>query len=90
MKCESCGHSTLLAKVDIVKMVPLKDKGGNLAMAGVKVGQQDIKSMWTEKRSGGEKPVRGPIFCAECGEEHYYIPGQVPALHLGSMDQAEV
>jgi hypothetical protein len=90
-KCLSCGSAALLCKVVITKMVPLADRNGTIKLGGLKVGQADAKNSWDKiggHEQGPDQPLRGPIFCAECEAEHYYIVGDKNPLRLGSVEDA--
>ena len=91
-KCLSCGsEGTLLAKVTIVKMVPLADRGGTIKIGGQKLGQADLKETWdTVHRPSGieDRLIRGPIICADCEAEHFYVVGSKRPIRLGSFEEA--
>lgn len=88
LRCLECESDQLFGKITIVKSIPMAQKGGGFNMAGQKITQAEIKKQWSHKLTGDTKTVRGPIYCAECGVEHYYVPGAVPALRQGSYDEA--
>lgn len=88
LACLSCGAQQMMAAVTMTTMVPMADRNGTLKLGGVKVGQIDLKNVW-DMQNEKERKIRGPIFCNECGEEHYYVVGGKPnALRRGSYDEA--
>lgn len=90
-KCLNCGEPSLLCKVVITKMVPLADRNGTLKLGGLKVGQADAKSAWDKVggyEQGPDQTIRGPIYCAECEAEHFYVLGDKNPLRLGSTEEA--
>ena len=75
----------------LTKAMPLADKAGTVKVSGVKVGQVDLKLAWdtTAGVDGSpEKEIRGPIMCAECESEHYYVTDSKDPLRLGSYKEA--
>ena len=92
MKCLSCGGESLVAKVTIDLMVPLADRGGTIKIGGLKLGQVTAKEAWdlepTIDGSKKDRVIRGPIYCADCNTEHYYVVGSKRSLREGSYDAA--
>jgi hypothetical protein len=91
--CKSCGSENLLCAVTITKMIPLADRNGTVKIGGQKVGQMDLKNYWDYvggvERSGNEQLLRGPIYCADCETEHYYVVGSKKnPLRVGSVVEA--
>lgn len=74
MKCVECDSEELMAKITITKFVPLANRGGSIKVGGQKLGQEDLKVAWDQESPDDPTPrkIRGPIFCANCGTEHYY------------------
>lgn len=87
-KCLSCGEPELLAQVTITKLVPFADRGGTVKIGGQKLGQIDLKRSWDADESGNEQKIRGPIFCASCETEHYWVAGAKDPLRIGSVEEA--
>lgn len=87
MKCLECGSDALLGHVTITLYVPLAKKGGSLKIGGVKIGQNTILDMWDGPKDN-DKKIKGPIVCADCTSEHYYVVGSKKSLRLGSTEEA--
>lgn len=90
MRCleKNCNSENLYAHVQASLAVPLAKRGGSIKLAGTSVTQADVKKWWDATENGHQRRVRGPIICADCGAEHFYLKGLVPALRLGSYAEA--
>ncbi len=75
MKCILCGSDELKARVTLSYDVPLAQRMGTVKVGGLKVTQLDVKEAWDNSGSR-----RGPIYCQNCGEEHYYLVGDPSPL----------
>lgn len=90
-RCLSCDQPELLAMVTIVKAVPLADKGGTIKIGGQKLGQMDLKWTWDKianKDDAPDQKIRGPIICAACEQEHFFVVGDRNPLRKGSVVEA--
>ncbi len=81
MKCMLCGSPDLKARVTLIYDVPLAMRMGTVKVGGFKVTQLDVKETWDNLG-----PRRGPIYCQECGEEHYYLVGDPNPLRRKDSD----
>jgi hypothetical protein len=90
MRCleKTCNSENLYAHVQASVAVPLAKRGGSVKLAGVAVKQTDVKGWWDKTENGHMRRIRGPIICADCGAEHFYLKGLDPALRLGSYQEA--
>lgn len=91
MKCLSCGSEELFATVTIVRFVPMADRNGTIKVGGLKLGQVDAKEAWDSVQAAEglvDKKIRGPIICASCETEHYYVLGSKRPLRIGSYEEA--
>lgn len=81
MRCCNCKSQTLFGDVSphVRIMLPLAKKGGNIITAGYVVKQSMIEEWWL-KEGEADKLILGPIFCADCAQEHSYFKGLIPAL----------
>lgn len=87
MRCVSCKSENLMGNVKADIMLPLAQKGGNVVTAGYTVTQKMVEKWWLEA-DGKERTMLGPIFCADCGAEHTYFKGMVPALRAVPYEDA--
>lgn len=91
--CLACGSSELFAIVKMIKAMPLADKAGTVKLAGIKVGQVDLKLAWDTVHGlegSPDKEIRGPIMCADCEAEHFYVTDSKDPLRRGSYEEAVV
>ncbi|RLA42159.1 MAG: hypothetical protein DRQ64_00255 [Gammaproteobacteria bacterium] len=89
LKCLSCGKDELAGILTFQMVIPMAQKGGSVNMAGVKIPQTEMKNKWDKDHTGDEdRVIRGPIICLACEAHHYYVKGAVPALRLGSYEDA--
>jgi hypothetical protein len=92
MRCLSCGSDgELFATVTITKYVPMADRLGTIKIGGLKLGQVDAKEAWDSVQAAEglvDKMIRGPIVCAVCQTEHYYVVGSKRPLRIGSYAEA--
>lgn len=84
MKCVLCGSEDLKARVTISYNVPLAQRMGTVKVGGLKVTQLDVKEAWD-----GLGSRRGPIYCQDCGEEHYYLVGDPSPLRRKVTDDEQ-
>jgi hypothetical protein len=85
---KGCGSSNLYAHVQASLAVPMSQRRGTVNTKGVVVKQTDVKAWWDKNELGHVRRIRGPIICADCGAEHVYLKGLVPALRLLSYAEA--
>jgi hypothetical protein len=83
MKCLLCDSEDLKANVVYSTFMPLAMRHGTVKVGGHKVSQLDLKEAW-DKVEGVDKDIKGPIYCMECGTEHYYVVGDQHPLKMGS------
>jgi hypothetical protein len=91
MECPQCGSKELLAVITIVRIIPLAQRGGSVKIGGQRLCQMDLRDAWDKHpydREGPDKPIRGPIHCAECSAEMFHVTGAPQNPILGSYAEA--
>lgn len=89
MQCLRCNSEDLRGEILIRKSLPVTRRRGSVAIAGVKVSQKELKTTW-DYDGDDVRLIRGPILCADCGAEHFYVKGGADnkRLRMGSYEEA--
>jgi hypothetical protein len=89
MKCPCCGSDQLFGIVTLQRAVPLAHHGGSVKIGGVeRVNRLTLKEEWDKDKAGRPRELRGPIFCAVCESEMFYVSGAPINPILGSYQEA--
>lgn len=87
MQCLECGSENVKTRVTTDYDVPLAARNGSIKVGGIKPSQLDLKTSWEKQRDGSDHRIRGPIFCHDCGTEHYYVV-ETKTFKVGSTVEA--
>lgn len=85
---KNCNSAELYAHVQASVALPMAQRGGSVSTKGFVVKQTDVKDWWDKDENKHTRRIRGPIICASCGVEYFYLKGLVPALRMGSYTEA--
>lgn len=85
MNCRECGSENLVAHITLSYEMPLAARSGSIKIGGSKITAVDAKLKWEE-----QKPLRGPVYCGSCGNEHYLDLRDKDPLRLGSVASARL
>jgi len=90
MKCVCCNSDDLFGKVTLSIGLEITKRGGSVKVGGSKISQLDMKDAWNKGNGCVPATIRGPILCADCGTEMFYVVGAPSNPYEGSHIDADV